>query len=49
MRKEFFVSATFVSIEQAKRELDAWVSHYNHNREHQAIGDVAPVRRFELA
>jgi transposase InsO family protein len=49
MRKEFFASKTFPSIEQAQHDLDAWVSHYNHHREHQAIGDVAPIRRFELA
>lgn len=49
MRKEFLARATFASIEQAQHDLDAWVSHYNHHREHQAIGDVAPIRRFELA
>jgi transposase InsO family protein len=49
MRKEFFASKTLPSIEQAQQDLDRWVSHYNHHREHQAIGDVAPVRRFELA
>jgi transposase InsO family protein len=49
MRKEFFAQRTFGSIAQAQGDLDAWVSHYNHHREHQAIGDVAPIRRFELA
>jgi hypothetical protein len=49
MRTEFFASATFDSIEQAQEALDRWVSHYNHHREHQAIGDVPPIRRFELA
>lgn len=49
MRKEFFAGATFASIEQAQDALDRWVSHYNHHREHQGIGDVAPIRRFELA
>jgi transposase InsO family protein len=49
MRKEFFAQATFASIEQAQEELDRWVEHYNHHREHQGIGDVAPIRRFELA
>src|SRR5436853_4715159 len=49
MRKEFFAQARFDSIEQAQADLDAWVEHYNHHREHQAIGDVAPIRRFELA
>jgi len=25
-----------------------WLAHYNNEREHQAIGDVPPIRRFEL-
>jgi transposase InsO family protein len=49
MRREFFASRTFPSMEQAQQDLDAWVSHYNHHREHQAIGDVAPIQRFELS
>jgi transposase InsO family protein len=49
MRTEFLAGASFASIEQAQEDLDRWVAHYNHHREHQAIGDVAPIRRFELA
>ncbi len=49
MRKEFLPGATFASIAQAQEDLDRWVQHYNHHREHQGIGDVAPIRRFELA
>jgi len=49
MRKEFFAGASFASIEQAQGALDRWVAHYNHHREHQGIGDVPPIRRFELA
>jgi transposase InsO family protein len=49
MRKELFSGRRFTRIEQAQAELDAWVAHYNHQREHQAIGDVAPIKRFELA
>ena len=49
MRKEFFADKTFDTLEQAQAALDAWVLDYNTNREHQAIGDVAPIRRFELA
>jgi transposase InsO family protein len=48
MRKELFDGRRFASIEQAQEEMDAWVAHYNLEREHQAIGDVAPIRRFEL-
>jgi transposase InsO family protein len=48
MRKELFDGRRFTSIEQAQGDLDTWVAHYNHEREHQAIGDVPPIRRFEL-
>lgn len=49
MRKEFFADRVFDTLEGAQAALDAWVGDYNTNREHQAIGDVAPIRRFELA
>lgn len=49
MRKEFFADKVFTTLEEAQEALDAWVIDYNTNREHQAIGDVAPIRRFELA
>jgi transposase InsO family protein len=49
MRKEFFADKVFDTLEQAQAALDVWVIDYNTNREHQAIGDVAPIRRFELA
>jgi transposase InsO family protein len=48
IRKEVLDGRTFDSIEQAQAELDAWVARYNTEREHQAIGDVPPIRRFEL-
>jgi transposase InsO family protein len=48
IRKELLSERTFTTIEQAQAELDAWVARYNSEREHQAIGDVPPVRRFEL-
>ena len=48
IRKELLSGNTFTSIEQAQAELDAWVTRYNNEREHQGIGDVPPVRRFEL-
>jgi hypothetical protein len=49
IRKEFLQERSFQSISHAQDELDRWVAHYNLEREHQAIGDVAPIRRFELA
>jgi hypothetical protein len=48
MRTELLAGRRFTSITEAQAELDRWVSHYNLDREHQAIGDVAPIRRFEL-
>lgn len=48
MRKEFFSQHSFESIEQAQQALDAWVQVYNTQREHQGIGDVPPITRFEL-
>ncbi|MCA1704099.1 MAG: IS481 family transposase [Actinobacteria bacterium] len=49
MRKEFFSGPVFDTIEQTQTALDEWVVKYNFEREHQAIGDVAPIKRFELA
>ena len=48
VRKELIDGRRFSRIEHAQRELDAWAAYYNVEREHQAIGDVAPIRRFEL-
>jgi hypothetical protein len=36
------------AVSDAQAELDAWVARSNSEREHKAIGDVPPVRRFEL-
>jgi transposase InsO family protein len=49
MRSELFNLATFATIEEAQAALDAWVCHYNTERPHQGIGDVAPAQRFALA
>jgi hypothetical protein len=48
MRTELFDGRRFSSLAEAQVELDGWVAHYNLEREHQAIDDVAPIRRFEL-
>ena len=48
MRKEFFSVRSYDTIEACQTALDQWVHSYNNLREHQAIGDVAPIRRFEL-
>lgn len=49
MRKEFFLDGSFATIDEMQQALDAWVVDYNNEREHQALGDVPPIRRFELA
>ena len=49
MRKEFFDLCTCDTIEATQVALDQWVTLYNTEREHQSIGDVPPIRRFELA
>jgi transposase InsO family protein len=49
MRKEFFADKSFETIEDMQAALDAWVADYNNEREHQSLGDVPPIRRFELA
>jgi hypothetical protein len=49
MRREFFELETFDTIEATQEALDIWVLGYNTEREHQSIGDVAPIKRFELA
>jgi transposase InsO family protein len=41
MRKEFFSECTFETIDQAQAALDAWVLDYNHEREHQSLGEHA--------
>jgi transposase InsO family protein len=49
MRKEFFDLKAFDTIEATQGALDEWVNSYNTEREHQSIGDVPPIKRFELA
>lgn len=49
MRKEFVSEHSFDTIDQAQQALDGWVVDYNNEREHQSLGDVPPIRRFELA
>jgi transposase InsO family protein len=49
MRKEFFSDHSFEAIDEMQAALDGWVADYNNEREHQSLGDVSPIRRFELA
>ena len=49
MKREFLAGKVFESIEAAQAALDGWVLEYNHEREHQSLGDRPPVERFRLA
>jgi transposase InsO family protein len=49
LRKDFFADKSFESIEQMQAALDIWIADYNLERDHQSLGDVPPIRRFELA
>jgi transposase InsO family protein len=49
MRREFFELGLYETIEETQAALDAWVLTYNAERPHQSLGDVPPLRRFELA
>jgi transposase InsO family protein len=49
MRKEFFSENAFATTDEMQAALDGWVIDYNNERDHQSLGDVPPIRRFELA
>jgi transposase InsO family protein len=49
MKREFLDGKVFDSIAAAQAGLDAWVAEYNHEREHQSLGDRPPIERFRLA
>ena len=49
MRREFFELNAFETFEETQAALDKWVVEYNTEREHQSLGDLPPIRRFELA
>ncbi len=49
IRKSFLVGKSFNTIETAQAALDEWVHAYNHERDHQSLGDQPPIRRFQLA
>jgi transposase InsO family protein len=49
LKSEGIAGQVFADLAAAQAAVDAWVEHYNHQRPHQGIGMVAPIRRFELA
>ena len=46
LRVEFNTGQVFRNLKTAQEALDEWVSYYNTQRPHQALGDATPESRF---
>jgi hypothetical protein len=46
LRTEFDTARVFKDLRAAQAELDEWVTYYNTQRPHQAIGMIVPADRF---
>jgi transposase InsO family protein len=46
LRVEFNTRQMFKSLKTAQEALDEWVTYYNTQRPHQALGDLTPESRF---
>jgi hypothetical protein len=46
LRIEFNTRQVFKTLKTAQEALDEWVTYYNTQRPHQALGDLAPESRF---
>src|SRR5579864_4401628 len=49
LRVEFDTRRAFTNLPVAQQALDEWVTYYNTERPHQALGDQAPQSRFHAA
>jgi transposase InsO family protein len=49
LRIEFDTRRAFASLAVAQQALDEWVTYYNTERPHQAVGDAPPLSRFHVA
>jgi transposase InsO family protein len=49
LRIEFDTRRAFANLAVAQQALDEWVTYYNTQRPHQAVGDAPPVSRFHAA
>ncbi len=47
LRIEFDTRQVFRNLKTAQEALDEWVTYYNTQRLHQALGDSTPVSRFQ--
>ena len=46
LRVEFNTRQVFKTLKTAQEALDEWVTYYNTQRPHQALGDLTPENRF---
>jgi transposase InsO family protein len=46
LRMEFDTRQVFRTLKMAQEALDEWVTYYNTQRPHQALGDLTPESRF---
>ncbi|TMB88799.1 MAG: IS481 family transposase [Chloroflexi bacterium] len=46
LRVEFNTRQVFRNLKTAQQALDEWVTYYNTQRPHQALGDATPASRF---
>jgi hypothetical protein len=49
LRIEFNTRQVFRNLKMAQEALDEWVTYYNTQRTHQALGDVTPDSRFHAS
>jgi len=49
LQREVIAQQSFRDLSQVQRCFDAWRQVYNHERPHQAIGDLPPASRFHPA
>ena len=49
LRVEFNTRQVFRNLKTAQEALDEWVTYYNTQRPHQALGDATPEIRFQAA
>jgi len=47
VREECLNENWFLSIEDAREKIEAWRTHYNHDRPHRALGALSPAEFME--
>jgi len=47
VREECLNENWFLSIDDAREKIEAWRTHYNHDRPHRALGALSPVEFME--